>query len=57
MKRQLSIFFEKYIKAGKAPGRSVCEKFLEDKKHLFPGRNWKNVKDCVWNMSRPKKTK
>ena len=52
MKKRVSVYFEKYIAAGRAPGKDVCEKFLEGKEHLFPGRTWRNVKDCVRNLGK-----
>lgn len=58
-KRQIKIYFEKYIKACRTPGKNVCEKFLEGKEHLFPNRSWSNIKDCVRNigLSQQKKNK
>jgi hypothetical protein len=53
-KRTLSIYFEKYIKAAKAPGKDVCNKFLNGKEHLFPNRSWTNIKDCVRNLGMKK---
>ena len=49
-KRLIKIYFEKYIKAARAPGKNICEKFFEDKQHLYPNISWTNIKDCVRNM-------
>lgn len=57
-KKQLKIYFASHIKACRAPGKQVCEKFLEGKEHLFPNRSWQSIKYCVMNIAkRDKKDK